>query len=72
MDSGIPGLDELMGGGISAGEAAVILGPSGAGKTIFGLRFAAHGLTQGELPAKPPHSARPPRPPEESPSCSTT
>jgi circadian clock protein KaiC len=48
MDSGIPGLDELMGGGISSGEATVILGPSGVGKTIFGLRFVAQGLTRGE------------------------
>ena len=46
--SGIPGLDDLMGGGISSGEATVILGPSGAGKTIFGLRFVAEGLTRGE------------------------
>ena len=48
MNSGIAGLDELMGGGISAGEATVLLGPSGVGKTIFGLRFAAQGLTRGE------------------------
>jgi circadian clock protein KaiC len=48
MDSGISGLDELMGGGIRAGEATVLLGPSGVGKTIFGLRFVAQGLTRGE------------------------
>jgi circadian clock protein KaiC len=46
--SGIPGLDGLMNGGISAGEATVILGPSGAGKTIFGLNFVAEGLARGE------------------------
>ena len=46
--SGVPRLDELMGGGISAGQATVVLGPSGAGKTIFGLRFAAEGLEAGE------------------------
>lgn len=48
IDSGIPGLDSLMNGGISSGEATVILGPSGAGKTIFGLRFVTEGLTRGE------------------------
>jgi circadian clock protein KaiC len=48
MDSGISGLDELMGGGISAGEATVLLGPSGVGKTIFGLRFVTEGLARGE------------------------
>ncbi len=46
--SGVPRLDELMGGGMGAGQATVVLGPSGAGKTIFGLRFAAHGLEAGE------------------------
>jgi circadian clock protein KaiC len=46
--SGIPGLDELMGGGIGVGEATVLLGPSGVGKTICGLRFVTEGLSQGE------------------------
>ena len=46
--SGVTGLDELMGGGIGSGEATVILGPSGVGKTIFGLRFVDEGLSQGE------------------------
>ena len=46
--SGIPRLDELMGGGMSAGQATVVLGPSGAGKTILGLRYAAEGLEAGE------------------------
>jgi circadian clock protein KaiC len=46
--SGIPRLDELMGGGMMDGQATVVLGPSGAGKTIFGLRFAVQGLDAGE------------------------
>jgi circadian clock protein KaiC len=46
--SGISGLDELMGGGIGAGEATVILGPSGVGKTIAGLKFVTEGIAQGE------------------------
>jgi len=46
--SGIPKLDELMGGGIGSGQSTVVLGPSGAGKTILGLRFAAQGLEAGE------------------------
>jgi circadian clock protein KaiC len=45
--SGVPRLDDLMGGGMSAGQATVVLGPSGAGKTIFGLRFAVQGLEAG-------------------------
>jgi circadian clock protein KaiC len=46
--SGIAGLDEVMGGGIGAGEATVVLGPSGVGKTIAGLRFVAEGIAQDE------------------------
>jgi circadian clock protein KaiC len=46
--TGIAGLDELMGGGIRAGEATVVVGPSGIGKTIFGLRFVREGLAEGE------------------------
>ena len=46
--SGIPGLDELMGGGTKAGDATLVMGPSGVGKTIFGLRWIAQGLEQGE------------------------
>jgi circadian clock protein KaiC len=48
IPSGVPGLDEVMGGGIGAGEATVLLGPSGIGKTIFGLRFVAEGLAHEE------------------------
>ena len=46
--SGIPRLDDLMGGGMRVGQATVVLGPSGAGKTIFGLRYATQGLEAGE------------------------
>jgi circadian clock protein KaiC len=48
ISSGIPGLDGLMGGGIGSGEATVVLGPSGVGKTIAGLRFVTEGITRGE------------------------
>lgn len=48
IPSGIPGLDQLMGGGISAGEATVVLGPSGVGKTIAGLRFVTEGIARGD------------------------
>jgi circadian clock protein KaiC len=48
ISSGTPHLDALMGGGIGRADATVVLGPSGAGKTIFGLRFVAQGLEDGE------------------------
>ncbi|WP_306206373.1 RAD55 family ATPase [Actinoplanes sp. RD1] len=46
--SGVRGLDALLGGGIPGGDATVLLGPSGAGKTIGCLGFAGEGLAQGE------------------------
>ena len=46
--TGIPGLDELMGGGPRGTDATLVTGPSGVGKTIFGLRWIAQGLEEGE------------------------
>jgi circadian clock protein KaiC len=46
--TGIPGLDELMGGGPKAGDATLVTGPSGVGKTTFGLRWITQALEQGE------------------------
>jgi circadian clock protein KaiC len=48
IGSGIPGLDEMIGGGIPAGDSTALLGPSGSGKTIAALQFVAQGLTAGE------------------------
>jgi circadian clock protein KaiC len=48
VSTGTPSLDKLMGGGLAAGDATLILGPSGAGKTIFALRYIAEGLENGE------------------------
>jgi circadian clock protein KaiC len=44
--TGIAGLDELMSGGPKATDATLIAGPSGVGKTIFGLRWVAQGLEE--------------------------
>ena len=44
MPSGIPGLDELMSGGAKQGDATLLTGPSGVGKTIFGLRWLTEGM----------------------------
>jgi circadian clock protein KaiC len=48
MASGTPGLDDLMGGGLPIGDATLVMGPSGAGKTIFSLRYLTEGLDRGE------------------------
>ena len=46
--TGISGLDQLMDGGPKATDATLVTGPSGVGKTIFGLRWTAHALEQGQ------------------------
>jgi circadian clock protein KaiC len=48
LTSGVPGLDELMGGGIPIGDTTLVLGPPGAGKTIGSLNFVADGLARDE------------------------
>jgi circadian clock protein KaiC len=48
ISSGTPKLDEIMGGGIHAGDATAIAGPSGTGKTAAALRFVVQGLVDGE------------------------
>lgn len=47
--SGIPGLDEVTGGGLPRGRPTLVCGSSGTGKTLFGLQFLVRGaLERGE------------------------
>lgn len=48
LSTGVPGLDEMMGGGVPVGESMVLAGPTGTGKTTFATQFAAAGIRQGE------------------------
>jgi circadian clock protein KaiC len=48
LSTGVPGLDALMGGGIPAGDAMMVAGPTGSGKTTLGMQFVAEGLRRGE------------------------
>ncbi|HEY5294762.1 MAG TPA: ATPase domain-containing protein [Gaiellaceae bacterium] len=48
ISTGISGLDEMIGGGVAAGDSTALLGPSGAGKTLASLQFVARGLEEGE------------------------
>ena len=41
--TGIPGFDEMTGGGMPHGRAALLVGGPGSGKTIFALQFLVHG-----------------------------
>jgi circadian clock protein KaiC len=39
LSTGIDGLDRMIGGGYPAGSPSILAGPSGTGKTTFGLQF---------------------------------
>ncbi len=46
LATGVPGLDQHLGGGLIPGTLAVVVGASGIGKTQLGLQFAQAGLSQ--------------------------
>lgn len=46
FSTGVPGLDERLGGGLLPGTLTVIAGASGIGKTQFGVQFADAGRRQ--------------------------
>ncbi|MDB4917891.1 MAG: protein kinase [Gemmatimonadetes bacterium] len=48
LRTGVPGLDAMMGGGVPQGDAVMLAGPTGTGKSTFGMLFAAEGLRNGE------------------------
>lgn len=48
LSSGIPVLDEMLGGGFPAGYAVLVSGPTGSGKTVLATEFLAEGARNGE------------------------
>jgi circadian clock protein KaiC len=48
LTTGVPGLDEMLGGGLPHGYSALIAGPSGSGKTVLSNQFIVDGATHGE------------------------
>lgn len=48
LATGVPGLDEMMGGGIPESDVIMLTGPAGSGKTTFATQFVAQGLKDGE------------------------
>ncbi len=48
LSSGIPELDEMMGGGIPEGDSLLVAGSSGTGKSLLGTKFIVEGIRQGE------------------------
>ena len=48
ITSGIPGLDNIIGGGFIPGDTYLLTGGTGTGKTIFCCQFLHEGLQKGE------------------------
>ena len=48
LSTGVPGLDEMVGGGIVCGDAVLLTGPAGSGKSTVATQFMATGLANGE------------------------
>ena len=48
LSTGVPGLDEMTGGGIPQGDAVILAGPSGSGKTVLATQFIAAGVHSGQ------------------------
>lgn len=46
--TGVPGLDEMMDGGIPVGDSVLVAGPSGSGKSVLATQFIAEGAKHGE------------------------
>jgi KaiC/GvpD/RAD55 family RecA-like ATPase len=46
LSTGVPGLDDLLGGGLVPGTLTVVCGATGIGKTQFGLQFCNAGHAQ--------------------------
>jgi circadian clock protein KaiC len=48
LSMGVPGLDEMLGGGLPSGYSMLIAGPSGSGKTVLATAFLTEGVRLGE------------------------
>lgn len=48
ISAGIPEIDELLSGGVERGTVTILTGPSGVGKTTFGLMFMKEAAGRGE------------------------
>ncbi|MBR0989354.1 AAA family ATPase [Bradyrhizobium japonicum] len=51
FSSGIPGFDQLLGGGVETGSSTLVLGPSGTGKSLIAIVFAVAAVARGEKAA---------------------
>jgi circadian clock protein KaiC len=48
LSTGVSGIDEMIGGGVIAGDAVMLTGPAGSGKSTVATQFIGAGLAKGE------------------------
>lgn len=48
LGTGVPRLDEMLGGGLPSGYSLLVAGPSGSGKSVLAAAFLAEGARRGE------------------------
>jgi circadian clock protein KaiC len=48
LSTGAAGLDEMLGGGLPAGDSVLVAGPAGSGKSVLAGQFIAEGVRRGE------------------------
>lgn len=48
LSTGVPGMDEMVGGGVIAGDAVMLTGPAGSGKSTIATQFMMAGIENGE------------------------
>jgi circadian clock protein KaiC len=48
LSTGVPGIDEMIGGGVISGDVVMLTGPAGSGKSTVATQFIVAGLAAGE------------------------
>ena len=48
VETGVPGMDSLIEGGLIRNSSVLLRGKAGTGKTIFALQYLLHGAQNGE------------------------
>jgi len=48
LSTGVSGLDDMIGGGVISGDAVMLTGPAGSGKSTIATQFMVAGLAAGE------------------------
>jgi circadian clock protein KaiC len=48
LSTGVPGIDEMIGGGVISGDVVMLTGPAGSGKSTVATQFMVAGLAAGE------------------------